>query len=157
MVLICDPPIEEVPPPEGIIIKESGPKVIKFTVDELDDNQQELTHDTVHSIVLDLKVGETWQIIIAQRVGSGHQDLPIHVWLSRDPYGMTIPTVWRNLNVISLLSSPTVIYVAENSVTAPPADPSLLILPPGIYYINIHNRHGASSYYKMIMKVLSDT
>lgn len=140
--------------PEGIVVKEFAPKVIKFTIDELNPTQQEITHDTVHSIVIDLQLGNSWQILIAQRVIPSHQDLPIQCWISAQPYGPALPPVWNNLNMFSLLSTPSYIYVSETTATNAPNDPSLKVFPVGTYYINVHNRHGASSYYQMAMALI---
>lgn len=140
--------------PPGIVIKEGSPKVLKFTIDEINPDLQEITHDTVHSIAINLQAGNTWQIVAAQRVTPSHQDLPIQCWISEMPYSLALPLTWNNLNVFSLLSHPTVIYVAETTAINAPDDPSLKIFPAGTYYINIHNKHGASSFYQLRMNLV---
>lgn len=154
MTLICTPPDDT---PKGIVVKESGPKVIKFMLDEIDPDQNEITHDTVHAIEFPLLPFTSRRIVAVQRQGRGLQDLPIHFWISKKPYGMILPENWKNLNIISLLSDPTLIFVSERAATPKPQDPSLIVLPAGTYYINIHNRHGASSYYQVASDVLTNT
>ncbi|NJO59840.1 MAG: hypothetical protein HC836_16525 [Richelia sp. RM2_1_2] len=145
MTLICQPPVQNA----GIVVKESGPKVVKFFLNELNPEQNELTPDTVHSVQFYLGLGQTLKIIAAQSTGKGLQDLPIHFWFSKQPYGMIIPEHWRNLNVISLLSHPTVIYMAESTSYVRPVDPSLITQPVSLYYVNFHNRSGKSTYYQL--------
>ena len=152
MVQICTPPEET---PKGVIVKESGPKVVKFTLDEVDPNLNEIEHDTVHAIEVELLENTSLKIVTVQSVGRGLQDLPIHFWMSDKPYGMTIPRDWKNLNIISLLNDPTLIYMSEESVQTPPSDPSLIVVPAGKYYINLHNRHGKSSYYQVAVEVIT--
>ena len=141
--------------PSGIVIKESGPKVLKFTIDEINPDRQEITHDTVHSVVIDLQEGNTWQIIAVQKPTPANQDLLIQCWISKKPYGLSLPPVWHNLNVFSLIKQPSVIYVAETTATINVTDPSLKILPADTYYINLHNRHGGSAYYQIVMNLIT--
>lgn len=145
MTLICQPPIQ----PTGVVIKESGPKVIRFSFGDLNPEQNELTPDTVHSVQFYLGIGEVFKVAAAQTVKRINQDLVMHFWVSKQPYGMVLPNHWRNLNVISLLNDPTLIYVAEKSFNKYITDPSLIISDIGLHYVNIHNRSGKLTYYRL--------
>lgn len=148
MTYSCTPP-ETVP--SGITIKESGPKVIKFSLNEVATKQVEITHDTVHAVEVIVELQQSYKVASALIQGRGVQDLPIHFWFSDKPYGMTIPRNWQNLNIISLLKDPTVIYISETTVVNHPYDISLIVVPAGKYYLNFHNRHGRSLCYQMNM------
>ena len=151
MTIYCEQPT---PKPTGTVVKESGPKVIKFNLDELDPDLNEITHDTVHAIYLPVELDTSYQITAVQMKGRGQQDLPMHYWFSDAPYGMALPRNWQNLNIISLISHPTIVFVSESTVKHHPYDPSLLVVPAGNYYINIHNRHGASSFYRVVVEII---
>jgi hypothetical protein len=134
------------------IVKSSGPRVL--AIEELKEIN-EIGTDTVHAFPFLLKLRSALKLIVVQRKGSQQQQLGIHFWISKEPYGMTVLPQCKNLNVISITTNPTVVFIADKANKTPPIDPSLVQTSPGEYWANVQNRTGHSLFYSLVVEELS--